>query len=194
MAAKKKGGEKRQAPKGAKTENPLQEQIVRQLEEALKKVPPEKLAEAKKRVAELTKGDLSWTELFAMPPEKLQQMATVGYEQFKSGGYDRAEKIFRGLTIIDPENYYYHQMLGATFQRQLKFAEAILEYSVAVDLNGKDSVSYTNRGESYLAMGLLPLANQDFDKAISLDRDGKDRWANRARMLKEQVKMRGDKK
>ncbi|MBI2083097.1 MAG: tetratricopeptide repeat protein [Deltaproteobacteria bacterium] len=190
VAAKKKGD----TEKKKETANPLQEEVIKQLEEALKKVSPEKLTEAKKRVAELTKGDLSWTELFALPPEKLQQMATIGYEQFKSGGYDRAEKIFRGLTIIDPENYYYHQMLGATFQRQEKYAEAILEYSVAVDLNQKDTVSYTNRGESYLAMGLLPLANQDFDKAISFDKEGSDRWANRARMLKEQVKIRGDKK
>ena len=163
-------------------------------EEALKKVPPEQLKEAQKRVDDLLKGDLSWTELFALPPDKLKQMGEVGYGQFKAGRYESAEKIFKGLTVLDPENYYYHQILGATYQRQGKFPEAVLEYSVAVDLNPQDLVSMTNRGESYMKLGLHPLAVKDLERVIEMDNSGQDKWANRARLLKEQMKLMGDKK
>jgi type III secretion system low calcium response chaperone LcrH/SycD len=190
VAAKKKGDSK----KGEAQVPEAMVPFLKELGEALKKVSPQRLKEAEKRVADLEKGGAPWTELFNLSPEKLQEMAKVGYEQFKSGSYPRSEKIFRGLTVVDPDNYYYHQMLGASFQRQEKYAEAILEYSIAVDLNREDAVSLTNRGESYLKMNLHPLASQDFETAIELDSDGTNRWANRARMLKEQIKIRGGKK
>lgn len=182
LAAKKKTGGSQKEAGGASS--PLHE-----LKEALKKVSPELLKEAEKRVGELLKGDLSWTELFNLPPEKLKKMAEIGFEQFKSGAYDKAEKVLKGLTVIDPDNYYYHQVLGAAYQRQNKFPEAILEYSVACDLKKDDFVSLANRGECYLKLGLYPLAVQDFDRVIAEDPKGEDKWANRARMLKEQIQM-----
>lgn len=159
------------------------------IEEALKKVSPEKVAEAKKEVDKLLGGDLSWADLSQYTPERIRQIAEAGYNQFKLGQYDRAERLFKGLTVIDPANYYYHQLLGATFQRKDRFPEAIVEYSVAVDLNPKDLVSISNRGEVYFKMGIYELANADFDKAIGLDPKNEDRWANRARMLREQIRL-----
>ena len=113
----------------------------------------------------------------------------MGFNQFQQGQYDSAERIFKGLTVIDPENYYYHQMLGATFQRKEKFPEAILEYSIAADLNVKDIVSVTNRGEVYFKLGIFELANVDFDRSIGMDPKNEDKWANRARMLREQIRL-----
>jgi len=161
----------------------------KKLEDALKTVPPEKLAKAKKEVEKLLEGDLSWADLTQYTPEKLYQIAEAGYNQFKIGKYDSSERLFKGLTVIDPDNYYYHQMLGATFQRKDRFPEAILEYSIALNCNAKDSVSLTNRGEVYFKLGFHDLALTDFEAAISLDSKNEDRWANRARMLKEQVKL-----
>lgn len=161
----------------------------KKLDQVIKSLPKEKVEAAKKEVEELLKGDLSWMDILHAPPEKLWQMAELGYNHFKNGRYDKSEIIFKGLTVIDPDNYYYHQMLGATYQRQDKFPEAVLEYSMAVDLNAKDSVSLTNRGEVYFKIGIYELAEKDFNQSISLDTKGDDRWANRARMLKKQVEM-----
>lgn len=160
-----------------------------QIEEALKKVPPEKLAAAKKEAEKFISGDLSWADLTQYTPEKLGQMAEVGFNQFRLAQYESSEKIFKGLTVIEPENFYFHQMLGATFQRLEKHAEAILEYSIASDLNPKDVVSITNRGEIYFKLGIFELANADFDSAIALDPKNEDKWANRARMLREQIRL-----
>lgn len=161
----------------------------KKLEEALKTVPPEQLEKAKKEVEKMLTGDLSWADLTQYTPEKLYQIAEAGYNQFKIGNYDSAERLFKGLTVIDVGNYYYHQMLGATFQRKEKLSEALLEYTMAVDCNSKDLVSLTNRGEVYFKLGLHDPALTDFDAAIALDPKNEDRWANRARMLKEQVKL-----
>ncbi len=159
------------------------------IEEALKSVPAEKISTAQKEVDRLMKGDLSWADFSQYTPEKLLLFAEMGYNQFTLGQYDSAEKIFKGLTVIDPENYYYHQMLGATFQRKDKLPEAIVEYTVAYDVNPNDIVSLTNRGEIYFMMGIYEMAMGDFDKAIGLDPKSEDKWANRARMLREQIKL-----
>lgn len=159
------------------------------LEEVLKKLPPDQLAAAKKEAETLLSGDLSWADLSKYTPERLMQIAEMGFHQFQTGQFDSAERIFKGLTVIDSENYYYHQMLGATFQRKEKLPDAIMEYSIAADLNVKDVVSITNRGEIYFKMGIFELANADFDRAIGLDPKNEDKWANRARMLREQIRL-----
>lgn len=162
---------------------------LKKIEEVLNALPPEKIAQARKETDKLLKGDLSWADLSKYTPERLMKIAELGYNQFKLGQYDSAERIFKGLTVIDPENYYYHQMLGAVFQRKDRYPEAVVEYSVACELNPKDLVSIANRGEVYFKLRIFELANSDFDLAISLDPANEDKWANRARMLREQIRL-----
>lgn len=197
VAVKSKTPPEKSAPKPASAPEEGQPQSVEdvydaaipKLEEVLKKVSPEQLGAAKKETDKLLAGDLSWADLSKYTPERLMQIAELGFNQFKIGQYDSAERLFKGLTVIDPDNYYFHQMLGATFQRKEKYPEAILEYSVAVDLNAKDLVSITNRGEVYFKLGIFEMATPDFEKAIGLDPKSEDKWANRARMLREQIKL-----
>lgn len=176
------------------TEEELVEQFQEKLKAALAKVPPEVLAEAKKRADELGKA-INFEEMVAQlnleqyTPEKMIQIAEVGYNEFKIGRYDRAAKIFRGLIVLDSENYYYHQMLGATYQRQEKLGDAIIEYGLAVQCNPKDTVSLTNRGECFFKSKVFDRAGRDFDAAIALDTQGEDKWANRAKMLKKRIEM-----
>jgi len=174
------------------TPQPLEEAFaksVQKLETALKKLPADQLADAKKEVDKMVAGDLSWADLSQYTPEKLLKIAEMGYDQFRIGQYDKAERLFKGLTVIDPSNYYYHQMLGAIFQRKDMYPEAVVEYSVAVNLNPQDLVSMTNRGEIYFKLGIMDLANADFDHVTSLDTKNENKWANRARMLSEQIKL-----
>jgi predicted Zn-dependent protease len=176
---------------GAPEEEPsweeLQDEFKLLFEEVKKKVPPEDLKEAEERVKEMLEGDMRWAELLEWPPEKLYETAQLGYRFYESGQYDKAEQIFKGLTILDPDNYYYHQILGAAYQQQKNYMEAVLEYSYALDLNDEDLVSRTNRGEVYFNMKAVKLAEQDFDDVIRRDSAGNDRWANRARMLQKKL-------
>ncbi len=163
------------------------EELSQQLEAELKKVAPDDLAAARKQVDDLLEGDLKWADLMEWTPERLHETAKEGYRQYEAAKYAQAEVIFKGLTVLDPDNFYYHQMLAASFQQQQKYPEAIVEYSIAVDLNPEDITSFTNRGEVYFELKLWDLADVDFDRAVSLDPAGQDRWANRSRLLKKKV-------
>ncbi len=180
MADPKDTGLPKNPPEG---EEPTLEELTAQLEEELKKVAPDKLAKAKEQVQDLLEGDLKWADLTEWTPERLHETAQEGYRQYETGQYDKAEILFKGLTVLDPDNYYYHQMLGACFQQQEKLPEAIVEYSISIDLKPVDIVSFTNRGEVYYQLKLWDLAEQDFSEAIRMDPKEEDRWANRARLL-----------
>ena len=177
-------------PAGSPPEGPEEEgeelsfeELTDRLEAELKKVPRAKLHSAQKQVKEVFGDDLKWADLTQWTPEKLHETAKLGYDQYEAGQFDKAEVIFKGLTVLDPDNFYYHQMLGASFQQQNKFPEAIVEYSIALDLKPDDITSFTNRGEVYYELKLWDLAEHDFNEAIRLDAKGEDRWANRARLL-----------
>ncbi|KAB2842398.1 tetratricopeptide repeat protein, partial [bacterium] len=80
-----------------------------------------------------------------------------------------------------------HTALGAIYQKQENYLDALAEYTVAIELDPEDTTAYVNRGEIYYMLGLEDEPLQDFESAIKLDPEGKDPWANRARFLKKQV-------
>ncbi len=158
------------------------------LEEKVKGIPEEEIERGVKKVKDFVDGKIGWAQLFDFTPEMLFQLAEFGFMQFKQGRYQDAERVFKGLAILDWNNAYYHSVLGSILQRQKRYGEAIAEYTQALDLDPKDIVSYTNRGEIFMHHGLMDEAKDDFKHAIVLDPDGTDKFANRARMLTQQIK------
>ena len=157
------------------------------LQEKLKDVPKEEIEKEAYRFKAFVEGELSWADVLNLSPESLEIAAEVGYAQFKNGRYEDAEKCFKALTVLDFKNPYYHGMLGTILQREKRDAEAIVEYTQALELKPDDIVSLTNRGEIFMKSGWMKQAKADFAKAMTLDTDGKDRWTGRARMLSEQI-------
>ena len=160
------------------------------LGEKVKGIPEEEIDRGVQKVKDFVDGKIGWAELFNFTPEMLFQLAEFGFMQFKQGRYQDAERVFKGLTVLDWNNAYYHSVLGSILQRQKRYGEAIAEYTQALDLDARDMVSYTNRGEIFMRHGLVEEAKEDFGSAIKLDPDGSDKFANRARMLLEQLKKR----
>ena len=163
------------------------EPFFEELEKRLKNVPQEEIEAGSKKISDFLDGRIGWGEVFNFTPEQMEQMAEMGYTHFKVGRYQDAERFFKVLTILDWDNYYYHSMLGSILQRQKRDGEAIVEYTQALESNPNDIVSLTNRGEIFMKHGWLLNAGQDFDKAAALDPAGENKWANRARVLKEQL-------
>lgn len=190
---KKKGGSApdeitEEAPEMSREEAEVEmERFFEALEEKVKGIPEEEIDRGVEKVKDFVDGKIGWAELFNFTPEMLFQLAEYGFMQFKQGRYQDAERVFKGLTVLDWNNAYYHSVLGSILQRQKRYGEAIAEYTQALDLDSKDVVSYTNRGEIFMRHGLVEEAKQDFQSAIKLDPDGNDRFANRARMLVEQI-------
>lgn len=162
-------------------------EFFQQLEEEFKNVPPEEIAVAAQKFQNYMNGKISWADLMNLSPNTMLAIADFGYQQLKHGRYSDAERVFKVLTVLDWNNGYYHAMMGSVLQRQKRYGEAIAEYNEAIELNPYDEMSYTHRGEIYLLHGLLPEAEADLEKAISLGVNSSSQWAERARLLLQQV-------
>lgn len=154
-----------------------------QLEAKLQNVPQAEIEAGAQKIKDFLEGKIGWADVFHFTPEQTFQLAEMGYNHFKLGRYQDAERFFKVLTILDWDNFYYHSMLGSILQRQKRDGEAIVEYSQAVESNPNDVVSLTNRGEIFMKHGWLKDARRDFEKAIALDPKGENPWANRSRTL-----------
>lgn len=157
------------------------------LEENFKDVPEAEIERGAQKIKDFIDGKLSWADLFNFTPEMLFQMAEFGFTQFKVGRYADAERVFKVLTVLDWNNAYYHSVMGSILQRQRRYGDAIAEYSQAIEIEPNDIVSRTNRGEIFMQHGLFAEAEADFAKAIAMDPEAKDRFANRSRMLQQQL-------
>ena len=162
-----------------------------ELEKEYQDTPPEEIEASANRFRDFLKGEISWGEMLNFTPEMLYQLADYGYTQFKTGRYPDAERIFKVLTFLDWNNGYYHSLMGAVLQKQKRYAEAIAQYNEAIRLSDQDIVSYTNRGEIFLMHGVEDKAKEDFKRAIELDLTGKDGWANRAKLLLQEIEKKG---
>lgn len=164
------------------------EEWFEKLEAKLKNVPQEEIERGAQKIKDFLDGKIGWADVFHFTPEQTFQIAEMGYNHFKLGRYQDAERFFKVLTILDWDNYYYHSMLGSIFQRQKRDGEAIVEYSQAIESNPNDIVSLTNRGEIFMKHGWMKDAARDFEKATALDPREENQWANRARTLLAEIK------
>lgn len=160
----------------------------------LANISPEEAEKAAKLVERFIEGEITWAELQRIPPQALFQMAEHGYLQFQRGKLKEAETVFKGLSVLDHKNSYYHTVLGAIYQKMDKLGDALAEYTVAIEMNDKDITAHVNRGEIYYRCGYVEEPLADFERAIKLDPQGKDAWANRARFLKNLILQEGEQK
>ncbi len=157
------------------------------LSQLVDKIDPKDSEKALKDLEGFIEGDATWAEVQGIPQQMLFDIAEKGYLKFKSNRLPEAERVFKGLCMLDHKTGYYHTALGAIYQKQEKFLDALAEYTVAVELDPEDVTAHVNRGEVYYMLGLDQEPLTDFDAAIKLDPQGKDPWANRARFLKKQI-------
>lgn len=157
-------------------------------ENFLKTVSKEERDDIHKKFLRFIDGEITWSEMKGYPADMLREISKIAYFLFQKKSYKEAEVIFKGLSVIDHRNWYYHAALGAIYQKQKYYEQAIDEYTAALHIKEDEITSLTNRGESYFQLGLEDQALQDFDKAISLDASDKNPWARRAKLLKNKIK------
>ena len=134
-------------------------------------------------VRNFIKGEITWAQLQGIGGRELYGIAEIGYRSLEEGKYEEAEKIFTGLSVMNPYDAYFHGVLGSIFARQSRYDEAVKEYSVSLDLSDSDPQIFVNRGEIYLQQGRIEEAYSDFRKAIAADRLGNMPSTGRAKVL-----------
>ncbi len=167
--------------------SPEEKRFLIRLKHDVDHLPPQELEKIEERVEQFIRGEMSLAEFECYPPEFLYELARMGHTFVELNQFDQAETIFKGLSVFDHKNYYYRGMLGVIYQKKQDFVSAIVEYSIAVELNPEDSASYTNRGECWLKLGVESEALVDFEKAIAIGAKHVDKWANRAQILRNKL-------
>lgn len=157
------------------------------VEEYLSKIPDKKKEEDLKKFEKFVAGEMTWAEIKGYPKALLKLLAQLAYTKFQMGDYRLAESLFKGLSIIDHSNWYYRTALGAIYQKQKLYDQAIEEFNVALMLNEKEISSLTNRGECYIHLENYSEALQNLEAAINLDAEDKNSWGKRARVLKKKL-------
>lgn len=151
------------------------------------KIPPEKKEEDYQKFLKFAAGEITWAEIKGYPKSLLKFLAKTAYFHFQKGNYALAESLFKGLSIVDHTNWYYRAALGAIYQKQKLFEEAIDEYTTALDLQEGEVTALANRGECHLQLQNYSEALEDFKQVLSLDSQLKSPWSKRAKVLMDQL-------
>lgn len=161
--------------------------LKKSVEEYLLTISKEEKKENLENFYKFIAGEMTWAEVQKMPKFMLRELAKIAYLKFKTKDYEKAETLFKGLAVIDHTNWYYRAALGAVFQKQFLFEQAIDEYTVALELHDNEVTSLVNRGECYLMIKDFDSALQDFARVFRLKLAENNPWFKRTKLLSQRV-------
>lgn len=149
-------------------------------------------AEKQKQIEDFKKylnGELTWGEVRKITKRMQREIARVAYLKFQMKDYAGADSLFKGLAITDHTNWYYRAALGAIYQKQKMYEDAVAEYSAALTLKEDEISSLANRGECLMWLGRLEEARADCNAAVQLPNLEKNSWQVRAKILLKRIEM-----
>lgn len=132
-------------------------------------------------------GEITLGELEGIPKKAQYEYAEIGYRYLQQGNRQRAEKIFRGLSALDPYDAYFHTALGVIAQQEQDLDAAVAHYSRALEIHPRSPVARANRGEVLLQKGQLAKAVEDLTLAGQCDPKYEYESTRRARVLAKAV-------
>lgn len=139
--------------------------------------------DVKRDLAAVLQGANTLREALGFDDEQITAIALLCRELTEQGKLDDAQTILEGIVLLDPKNGYLHTCLGSLYvQKGLKDA-ARAEYSYALRQDPDDIAANTYLGELLIEEGDLAGASEYLAKAVSLDPNAEDPFANRARTL-----------
>jgi len=98
-------------------------------------------------------SSINWLEILGWGNAELDDLRFVGYSYIKQGLYDTALAFFEALVILDPENAYDHQTLGALYLEKSQFLKSLNYLEKALKLQPHHAPTLLNRTKALLALG-----------------------------------------
>ena len=108
------------------------------------------IAEAAQKFAT---GFATMRELKGITKAEMEAVYSVGFNMYRTGRYDDAEKIFRFLVLFDHLEPKYWMGVGAIQQVRKDYQGAIASYGYASFLDLKNPKPQLHAAECFLAMG-----------------------------------------
>ena len=101
--------------------------------------------------------------------QTIDQLFQQGNAAQASGQYAEAERIFRQVISLNPQDAKAYYNLGNALYAQNKLEEAITAYNQAIALNPQYAKAYNNLGYALQLQGQLEAAIASYETAIRLD-------------------------
>ncbi|OHE73967.1 MAG: CesD/SycD/LcrH family type III secretion system chaperone [Verrucomicrobia bacterium GWF2_51_19] len=95
-------------------------------------------------------GTVEVKALFGMNADQLEAFYSLGHHLYAGNKYDSAEKVFRGLCILDSMQKKYWLALAACLQMQERYEQAIEAYGSAFIIDAEDPEVYEQLAHCYI--------------------------------------------
>jgi tetratricopeptide (TPR) repeat protein len=106
---------------------------------------------------------INWADIVKWNEDELEELRFLGYAYLRQGKYDIALSFYEALSILDPENAYDAQTLGALYLQLGNPAKALRFFDKALKLDADHSPTLLNLAKSLFMLGKkdegLKLAN-----------------------------------
>jgi len=89
-------------------------------------------------------GKINWTEKLGWDEEQIEELRMTAYAYIRQGKYDIALDFFKALRVLDPENLYDAQTVGAIYVQENQPDEAIKALEEALKLEGDHTPTLVN--------------------------------------------------
>ena len=107
---------------------------------------------------------IDWKDVLGWHEEQVAYLRQVGYGYLRQGFYDRVILYFEALVVIDSENLFDNQVLGALYLQSGHLEQALPQLTRALTLDPTHLSTQLNRCKALLSAGIqeegLVLARQ----------------------------------
>ena len=135
----------------------------------------------------LVSGQVTLGELEGIKKSETMELVQLGYSYLDQGRLDDAQAIFEGLVALDPNEPYFLMASGSVAQRQIRYEEAEQWFTACLQIDSRNLVARTNRGEVRLHMKKIKNAAKDLITVVSLDPESKQNITKRAQGLLSEI-------
>ena len=132
-----------------------------------------------------TLGDLK-----GLTKPELEAIYSVGYNMYRTGRTDDAEKVFKVLALLEPMSAKYLMALGAVRQVKRDFPGAVKAYALASFYDIEDPKPQYHAAECFLAMGDRENAGKALDTldlCANLKTERGRTYAAKAKLLRQKT-------
>jgi predicted Zn-dependent protease len=123
---------------------------------------------------------INWMEVLKWTEEQLEDLRYTGFAYLRQGKYDIAVPFFEALIVLDPNNSYDVQMLGAIYLQLNQPDRAIPYLNRALEIEVHRAPVLINLSKALLMIGRT---KEGLELANALQKDRDRSIANTARAL-----------
>lgn len=96
---------------------------------------------------------INWVDKLGWNEEQIEDLRYTGYSYIRQGKYDIALTFFEALTVLNPENAYDHQTLGALYIELGMPNKALKPLDKALQIEGDHAPTLLNLMKAFFMLG-----------------------------------------